>query len=97
MRLPAHLSPIQVHPTRPPRPLTREQVARVLGRHPRTVDRWARLGLALGVVLALVVERLTGAYRTFRKLGARPFANRTAADLATGPGGQARPAAPTRA
>jgi predicted site-specific integrase-resolvase len=45
MRLPAHLSPIQVHPTRPPRPLTREQLARVLGRHPRTVDRWARLGL----------------------------------------------------
>ena len=29
----------------------------------------------------LGVERLTGAYRTFRKLGARPFANRTAADL----------------
>jgi DNA-binding NarL/FixJ family response regulator len=29
----------------------------------------------------LGVERLTGSYRTFRKLGARPFANRTAADL----------------
>ena len=28
------------------------------------------------------VERLTSAYRTFRKLGARPFANRAAADLA---------------
>ena len=27
------------------------------------------------------VERLVGAYRTFRKLGARPFANRIAADL----------------
>jgi DNA-binding NarL/FixJ family response regulator len=29
----------------------------------------------------LGVERLVGAYRTFRKLGARPFANRAAADL----------------
>ena len=29
----------------------------------------------------LGLERLTGAYHTFRKLGARPFANRTAADL----------------
>jgi DNA-binding CsgD family transcriptional regulator/tetratricopeptide (TPR) repeat protein len=29
----------------------------------------------------LGVERLTGAYRTFRKLKARPFANQTAADL----------------
>ena len=29
----------------------------------------------------LGVERLTGAYQTFRKLGARPFANRVAADL----------------
>ena len=29
----------------------------------------------------LGVERLVGAYRTFKKLGARPFANRTAADL----------------
>ena len=42
---------------------------------------------ALGVALLaagdreLGVERLTSAYRTFRKLGARPFANRTAADL----------------
>jgi ATP/maltotriose-dependent transcriptional regulator MalT len=27
------------------------------------------------------LERLTGAYHTFRKLGARPFANRTASDL----------------
>ncbi len=29
----------------------------------------------------LGVERLTGAYRAFRKLGARPFASRTATDL----------------
>jgi len=43
----------------------------------------ARLGSALIAVgeRAIGVERLTGAYRTFRKLGARPFANRTAADL----------------
>jgi DNA-binding CsgD family transcriptional regulator len=43
----------------------------------------ARLGTALIAAgdRELGVERLTGSYRTFRKLGARPFANRTAADL----------------
>jgi DNA-binding CsgD family transcriptional regulator len=44
----------------------------------------ARAGTALIAAgeRELGVERLTGAYHTFRKLGARPFANRTAADLA---------------
>ena len=43
----------------------------------------ARAGTALIAAgeRELGVERLTGAYHTFRKLGARPFANRTAADL----------------
>ena len=44
-RLPAHLVPIRVEPTRPPRPLTREQAAALLGRHARTLDRWARCDL----------------------------------------------------
>lgn len=44
-RLPAHLVPIRVEPTRPPRPLTRQQAAELLGRHARTLDRWARLNL----------------------------------------------------
>ncbi len=43
-RLPAHLEPIRVQRARPPRPLTRDQAARLLGRHARTLDRWARLG-----------------------------------------------------
>ena len=45
----------------------------------------ARAGTALIAAgeRELGVERLTGAYYTFRKLGARPFANRTASDLAT--------------
>jgi DNA-binding CsgD family transcriptional regulator/tetratricopeptide (TPR) repeat protein len=44
----------------------------------------ARAGTALIAAdeRELGVERLTSAYRTFRKLGARPFANRAAADLA---------------
>jgi DNA-binding NarL/FixJ family response regulator len=43
----------------------------------------ARAGTALIAAgeRELGVERLTSAYRTFRKLGARPFANRIAADL----------------
>ncbi len=43
----------------------------------------ARAGSALVAAgeRELGVERLTGAYRTFKRLGARPFANRTAADL----------------
>jgi DNA-binding CsgD family transcriptional regulator/tetratricopeptide (TPR) repeat protein len=43
----------------------------------------ARAGVALIAAgeRELGVERLTGAYHTFRKLGARPFATRTAADL----------------
>ena len=43
----------------------------------------ARAGTALIAAgeRELGVERLTSAYRTFRKLKARPFANRTAADL----------------
>jgi DNA-binding CsgD family transcriptional regulator len=47
----------------------------------------ARAGTALVAAgeRELGVERLTGAYHTFRKLGARPFASRTASDLeATG-------------
>lgn len=43
----------------------------------------ARAGAALIAAgeRELGVERLTGAYHTFRRLGARPFATRTAADL----------------
>jgi excisionase family DNA binding protein len=41
-RLPAHLVPISVQHERPPRPLTREQAAALLGLHPRTLDRWIR-------------------------------------------------------
>jgi DNA-binding CsgD family transcriptional regulator len=43
----------------------------------------ARAGVALTAAgeQELGVERLVGAYRTFRKLGARPFANRVAAAL----------------
>ncbi|HXQ85963.1 MAG TPA: AAA family ATPase, partial [Gaiella sp.] len=43
----------------------------------------ARAGTALLAAgeRELGVERLTGAYHTFRKLGARPFANRAAMDL----------------
>jgi len=43
----------------------------------------ARAGVALIAAgeQELGVERLVGAYRTFRKLGARPFANRAAAEL----------------
>ena len=43
----------------------------------------ARAGTALIAAgeRELGVERLTGAYHTFRKLGARPFASRTASDL----------------
>jgi DNA-binding CsgD family transcriptional regulator len=43
----------------------------------------ARAGVALLAAgeRELGVERLAGAYQTFRKLGARPFANRAAADL----------------
>ncbi len=43
----------------------------------------ARAGTALIAAgeRELGVERLAGAYHTFRKLGARPFANRAAADL----------------
>ena len=44
-RIPAHLAPITVQVVRPARPLTRQQAAHVLGVHPRTLDRWARLGL----------------------------------------------------
>lgn len=44
-RLPAHLVPIRVERTRPPRPLTRQQAAELLGRHATTLDRWARLSL----------------------------------------------------
>jgi excisionase family DNA binding protein len=43
-RLPAHLTAIRVLGERPPRPLTREAAAEVLGVHPRTIDRWARRG-----------------------------------------------------
>lgn len=43
----------------------------------------ARTGVALIAAgeRELGIERLVGAYHTFRKLGARPFANRTAAEL----------------
>lgn len=43
-RLPAHLAPIRVVSDRPPRPLTREQAAELLGLHPRTLDRWVHRG-----------------------------------------------------
>jgi excisionase family DNA binding protein len=48
-RLPAHLAAIRVEHCRPPRPLTREQAAELLGLHPRTLDRWVRRG-RLGVI-----------------------------------------------
>lgn len=44
VRLPDHLAPIEVEPRRVAPPLTREQAAELLGVHPRTLDRWARLG-----------------------------------------------------
>lgn len=43
VRLPDHLAPIEVEPTRGAQPLTREQAAELLGIHARTLDRWARL------------------------------------------------------
>lgn len=51
LRLPAHLAPIRVSANRPPRPLTRDEAATVLGRHARTLDRWARLGLLRAIDL----------------------------------------------
>lgn len=44
VRLPDHLAPIEVEPRSVAPPLTREQAAELLGVHPRTLDRWARLG-----------------------------------------------------
>ena len=41
--LPAHLAAIQVERGREAQPFTREQAAGLLGIHPRTLDRWARL------------------------------------------------------
>lgn len=55
-QLPAHLAPIRVQPERPPRPLTRDQAAWVLGRHARTLDRWARLGLVRRIDLGGTVR-----------------------------------------
>lgn len=55
-RLPAHLAPITVLIERPARPLTREQAARVLGLHPRTLDRWARCGRLLTIDLGGTVR-----------------------------------------
>jgi excisionase family DNA binding protein len=55
-RLPAHLAPITVLIERPARPLTREQAARVLGLHPRTLDRWARRGRLLTIDLGGTVR-----------------------------------------
>ena len=55
-RLPAHLAPIRVLIARPARPLTREQAARVLGLHTRTLDRWARRGRLLTIDLGGTVR-----------------------------------------
>jgi excisionase family DNA binding protein len=55
-RLPAHLAPITVLMERPARPLTREQAARVLGLHARTLDRWARRGRLLTIDLGGTVR-----------------------------------------
>lgn len=55
-RLPAHLEPITVETERPPRPLTREQAARALGLHARTLDRWARRGQLLTIDLGGTVR-----------------------------------------
>jgi excisionase family DNA binding protein len=55
-RLPAHLAPIRVLIERPTRPLTREQAARVLGLHTRTLDRWARRGRLLTIDLGGTVR-----------------------------------------
>lgn len=41
--LPDHLAPIHVDSRRDAQPLTRDQAAELLGIHPRTLDRWARL------------------------------------------------------
>jgi DNA-binding CsgD family transcriptional regulator/tetratricopeptide (TPR) repeat protein len=63
--------------------LALERLAEVEAPFERALTQ-ARAGTALIAAgeRELGVERLTGAYHTFRKLGARPFANRTAADLA---------------
>ena len=55
-RLPAHLDPIIVQTERPARPLTREQAARALGLHARTLDRWARHGQLLTIHLGGTVR-----------------------------------------
>jgi excisionase family DNA binding protein len=55
-RLPAHLAPITVVIERLARPLTREQAARVLRLHPRTLDRWARRGRLLTIDLGGTVR-----------------------------------------
>lgn len=69
--LPAHLVPIRVQPKRPPRLLTREQVAATLGLHPRTIDRWARRGrlrlIDLGGTVRIPAEEGS------RLRGARPW------------------------
>jgi excisionase family DNA binding protein len=56
VRLPAHLEPITVQTERPARPLTREQAASALGRHARTLDRWARRGQLLAIDLGGTVR-----------------------------------------
>jgi DNA-binding CsgD family transcriptional regulator/tetratricopeptide (TPR) repeat protein len=63
--------------------LALERLAEVEAPFERALTQ-ARAGTALIAAgeRELGVERLSGAYHTFRKLGARPFANRTAADLA---------------
>lgn len=55
-RLPAHLVAIQVRPDRAPRPLTRAQAARALGKHARTLDRWIRHGDLLAIDLGGTVR-----------------------------------------
>lgn len=68
--LPAHLAAIHVEQSRAAQPLTREQAAELLGIHPRTLDRWAKLGrirvIDLGGTVRIRVDeaqRLVGAPR----------------------------------
>jgi excisionase family DNA binding protein len=70
-RLPAHLAPIRVLVERPARPLTREQAARVLGLHPRTLDRWARRGRLRTIDLGGTVRIPVLETRRLRSIAAR--------------------------
>jgi excisionase family DNA binding protein len=69
-RLPAHVTPITVLMERPARPLTREQAARVLGLHARTLDRWARRGRLLTIDLGGTVRIPAAEMRRLQSIAA---------------------------